>query len=69
MHNRRSFLKTTGKALGGLFFCGCGLAHSADLKDGTPKRITVERVMATKGLSNADRTGTLGDNAARLLNL
>ncbi|WP_216235082.1 amidohydrolase family protein [Polynucleobacter wuianus] len=29
----------------------------------------VERVMATKGLSNADRIGILGGNAARLLNL
>ena len=40
MHHRRSFLKISGKALGGLFFCGCGLAHSADTKDGIPKRIT-----------------------------
>jgi len=29
----------------------------------------VERVMATKGLSNADRIAILGGNAARLLNL
>jgi aminocarboxymuconate-semialdehyde decarboxylase len=40
MHHRRSFLKISGKALGGLFFCGCGLAHSTELKDGIPKRIT-----------------------------
>ena len=40
MNQRRSFLKTSSKALGGLFFCGCGLAHSADLKDGKPKRMT-----------------------------
>lgn len=38
MNNRRSFLKTSGKALGGLFFCGCGLAHTAETVK--PKRIT-----------------------------
>ena len=38
MNNRRSFLKTSGKALGGLFFCGCGLAHAADTE--TKKRVT-----------------------------
>ena len=37
MHNRRSFLKTSGKALGGLFFCGCGLSHAAE---DLPKRVT-----------------------------
>lgn len=29
----------------------------------------VERVMATQGISNADRVAILGGNAARLLNL
>ncbi len=38
MNSRRSFLKTSGKALGGLFFCGCGLAHTADTE--TQKRVT-----------------------------
>ena len=40
MNQRRSFLKTSGKALGGLFFCGCGLSHAADMKDAQPKRLT-----------------------------
>ena len=41
MNSRRSFLKTSGKALGGLFFCGCGLAHASDPTGGQRKRITL----------------------------
>ena len=40
MNQRRSFLKTSGKALGGLFFCGCGFAHAGDSKEVFPKRVT-----------------------------
>jgi aminocarboxymuconate-semialdehyde decarboxylase len=38
VNNRRAFLSTSAKALGGLTFCGCGLLHAANAQTNKPLR-------------------------------